>query len=51
VADNVASGRVLIKVGFRKGEVLKGVYEVVDPKSGEKEMKDVTCWSLERHRE
>ncbi|TVY45506.1 hypothetical protein LSUB1_G000862 [Lachnellula subtilissima] len=48
--NNLASQRVLIKAGFRRHEVLKGVSEVVDVNSGEKVMEDVTRWTLERPR-
>ncbi|TVY19161.1 hypothetical protein LARI1_G002763, partial [Lachnellula arida] len=48
--NNLASERVLIKAGFRRCEVLKGGHEVVDVNSGEKQMEDVTCWTLERPR-
>lgn len=45
---NVASERVLSKAGFKRVGFVKGAFEVVDFRTGEKGMRDATEWRFTR---
>lgn len=46
--SNVASERVLEKVGFKREHIVRIDDAFVDMNSGEKVAKDLTCWRLDR---
>jgi RimJ/RimL family protein N-acetyltransferase len=46
--ENSPSERVLLKAGFRRGDLVKGAFEVTDLVTGLPVKKDATIWHYDR---